>query len=87
MGMSNTPDPRALLENSRVLFNREQVAAAVQKMADEINEYYGDEPLILISVLTGAIIPAAWLITIIFVNFVGHFLYSGGNLFTIEKNP
>ena len=39
MGMSNTTDPRALLENSRVLFNREEVAAAVQKMADEINEY------------------------------------------------
>jgi hypoxanthine phosphoribosyltransferase len=63
MGMKNTPDPRALLENSRVLFNREEVAAAVQKMADEINEYYGDKPLVLISVLTGAIIPAAWLIT------------------------
>ena len=44
MGMSNPPDPRALLENSRVLFNREEVAAAVQKMADEINEYYGDQP-------------------------------------------
>lgn len=63
MGMSNTPDPRDLLKNSRVLFNREEVAAAVQKMADEINEFYADEPLILISVLTGAIIPAAWLIT------------------------
>ena len=63
MGMSNTPDPRELLENSRVLFNREEVAAAVKTMADEINEHYGDEPLILVSVLTGAIIPAAWLIT------------------------
>lgn len=63
MGMNNTPDPRKLLENSRVLFGREEVKAAVQKMADEINEFYGDEPLILISVLTGAIIPAAWLAT------------------------
>ena len=63
MGMKNIQEPRALLENSRVLFNREEVAAAIQKMADEINEYYGDQPLILISVLTGAIIPAAWLIT------------------------
>lgn len=63
MGMKNTQEPRALLENSRVLFNREEVAAAIQKMADEINEYYGDQPIILISVLTGAIIPAAWLIT------------------------
>jgi len=63
MGMNDTPDPQAILDNSKVLFNREEVAAAVQKMADEINAYYGDEPLILISVLTGAIIPAAWLIT------------------------
>ena len=63
MGMNNATDPQTILENSRVLFNREKVAATVQKMADEINAYYGDEPVILISVLTGAIIPAAWLIT------------------------
>jgi len=56
-------DPQAILDNSRVLFDRNEVNAAVQKMADEINAYYGNEPLILISVLTGAIIPAAWLIT------------------------
>jgi hypoxanthine phosphoribosyltransferase len=63
MAMSEIPDPHTLLENSRVLFNRDEVSAAVQKMADEINAYYGNEPIILISVLTGAIIPAAWLIT------------------------
>ena len=63
MGMSETPDPQALLEKSYVLFNREEVSDAVQKMADEINAYYGDQPIILISVLTGAIIPAAWMIT------------------------
>lgn len=57
------PDPQALLENSRVLFDREEVRAAVQKMADEINAYYGNEPVIVISVMTGAIIPAAWLVT------------------------
>lgn len=65
MGMSETPDPRSLLEKSYVLFNREEVSAAVQKMADEINEFYGDEPIILVSVLTGAIIPAAWLSTLL----------------------
>ena len=63
MELSNTPDARTLLKNSRVLFNRAQVDAAVQKMADEINEFYGDEPVILVSVMTGAIIPAAWLAT------------------------
>jgi hypoxanthine phosphoribosyltransferase len=63
MAMSDTPDPRAILKNSRVLFSRDEVSAAVQKMADEINDFYGDEPLIMISVLTGAIVPAAWLVT------------------------
>jgi hypoxanthine phosphoribosyltransferase len=63
MGMSTTPDPHKILENSRVLFNRDEVKAAVKKMADEINEFYGDEPVIMVSVLTGAIIPAAWLAT------------------------
>ena len=63
MGMSNMPDPRALLENSRVLFSRDEVSDAVQKMANEINEFYAGEPIIMISVLTGAIIPAAWLAT------------------------
>lgn len=57
------PDPRALLENSRVLYTRDEVSAAVQKLADEINGFYGDEPIILITVLTGAIIPATWLAT------------------------
>jgi hypoxanthine phosphoribosyltransferase len=63
MGMSNIPEPHKILENSRVLFNRDEVKAAVKKMADEINEFYGDEPVIMVSVLTGAIIPAAWLAT------------------------
>ena len=66
MGLENESgqiDPQAILDNSRVLFDRNEVNTAVQKMADEINAHYGNEPVILISVLTGAIIPAAWLIT------------------------
>ena len=68
MGLDTTvldeqTDPQTILDNSRVLFDRDVVNAAVQKMADEINAHYGNEPVILISVLTGAIIPAAWLIT------------------------
>ena len=61
--MMKTPHPRKILENSRVLFDRGEVAATVQKMADEINEFYGDRPIVMISVLTGAIVPAAWLVT------------------------
>ena len=62
MGENDTMDPHKILGNSKRLFDRGEVKAAVQKMADEINEYYGDEPIILITVLTGAIIPAAWLV-------------------------
>jgi hypoxanthine phosphoribosyltransferase len=57
------PDPQTILDNSYVLFNREQVQEAVQKMADEINAHYGNEPIIMVSVMTGAIVPAAWLVT------------------------
>ena len=63
MTVTSTPDPHTILKNSRVLFSRDEVKAAVQKMADEINEFYGDDPIILITVLTGAIIPATWLVT------------------------
>ena len=57
------PEPQTILDNSYVLFNREQVQAAVQKLADEINAHYGNEPIVMVSVMTGAIIPAAWLAT------------------------
>jgi len=57
------PDPASLLENASVLFTREQVSEALDKMADEINAFYGDEPIIMIAVMTGAILPAAWLAT------------------------
>ena len=62
-GIEGHPDPQSLLKKSKVVYDREQVMAAMDKMADEINAFYGDESIILISVMTGAIIPAAWLAT------------------------
>lgn len=56
-------NPQSLLDKSKVVFDEKQVMAAVDKMAHEINEFYGDEPIIMIAVMTGAIIPAAWLAT------------------------
>ena len=49
--MKSTPEPFSILENSRVLFDSGQVAAVVDKMAREINEFYGDKPIVMISVL------------------------------------
>jgi len=63
MGMTKLEDPRVLLERSRVLYSREEVQAAMQRLADEINRFYGDRRIVVITVMTGAIIPAAWLMT------------------------
>lgn len=63
MSSKGNPEPRALLEKSRVVFSRDEVMAAVDRMADEINAHYGDQPIVMIAVMTGAIIPAAWLAT------------------------
>jgi hypoxanthine phosphoribosyltransferase len=54
-------DPFKLLDRSTVLATREDVDAAIDRMAAEINEYYGDRPIILLIVMTGAVMPAAWL--------------------------
>jgi len=63
MEMNGAPDPGVLLERSYVLVERGDVERAVQKMADEINAFYDGGPLTVVSVMTGAIIPAAWIVT------------------------
>lgn len=63
MKLEGHPDPMSLLEKSRVIYDRNQVFAAVDRMAAEINAFYGPEPIVMISVMTGAIIPATWLVT------------------------
>jgi len=57
----NEQDPLILLENSSVIADKAEVEAAVERMAADINEYYGDQPIILLVVMTGAIMPAAWI--------------------------
>ncbi len=57
------PDPQSLLDRSRVLFDREAVEAAVDRLADAVNSHYGDQPIVLVGVMTGAILPMAWLAT------------------------
>lgn len=55
------PDPRDVLRHSTLLATREEVAAAIDHMAEEINAHYGQRPIILLMVMTGAVMPAAWL--------------------------
>jgi hypoxanthine phosphoribosyltransferase len=54
-------DPFELLKQSTLLADREQVKAAVDRMADSVNAHYGKREILLLVVMTGAVMPAAWL--------------------------
>lgn len=55
------PDPREVLKQSSVIATRRQVEAAIDGMAKQINAHYGDREIVLLIVMTGAVMPAAWL--------------------------
>jgi len=57
----NNQNPLDVLENSTLVASKEEVEAAVGRLATRINDYYGNRPIILLVVMTGAIVPAAWI--------------------------
>lgn len=57
----NTPDPMEIFRNSTVLADRHEVKAAVDRMSVAINKHYENREIILLVVMTGAVMPAAWL--------------------------
>lgn len=54
-------DPVKILQQSTVLATRDEVRAAVDGMARAVNAHYGERPIIMLIVMTGAVMPAAWL--------------------------
>lgn len=46
----------------KTLLTQEQLSAGVQRMADEINKDYGDQPLTIVAILTGSFVLTADLI-------------------------
>ena len=54
-------NPHDLLAHSTVLATRAQVEAAIARMGDAINAHFGERPILLLIVMTGAVMPAAWL--------------------------
>lgn len=61
---SNLPaDPASLLKGSTVLATRQEVQNSLARMAAAINAHYGERPILLLVVMTGAMMPAAWLAT------------------------
>ena len=61
MSDETTPDPIKILQDARLLVTREAVMAAVDRMSDEINAYYEGKSIIVLAVMTGAIMPVAWI--------------------------
>jgi hypoxanthine phosphoribosyltransferase len=57
----NQTDPREIFKGSTILAGKQEVEAAVERMAAAINAHYGDREIILLIVMTGAVMPAAWL--------------------------
>ncbi|MBT8046987.1 MAG: hypoxanthine-guanine phosphoribosyltransferase [Xanthomonadales bacterium] len=55
------PDPRHILSKSTLLASREQVDEAIAAIAEAVNAHYEDQEIILLIVMTGAVMPAAWL--------------------------
>lgn len=56
-------DPAELLANSSLLASSQEVQEALSRMAAAINAHYGGRPIVLLVVMTGAMMPAAWLAT------------------------
>ena len=54
-------DPREILKNSTLIADQREVEKAVDRLAEAVNAYYGDREIILLIVMTGAVMPAAWL--------------------------
>ena len=54
-------NPLDYLDHSSLLVTREAVQQAVIRMAAEINQQYGEQPIVLLIVMTGAVMPAVWL--------------------------
>ena len=57
----NQTDPLKILENSVLISSKQEVEAAIERLAVAVNAFYGNKPIILVAVMTGAIMPAAWL--------------------------
>lgn len=63
-GQPDAPaDPAALLASSSLLATRQEVQDALSRMATAINAHFGERPIVLLVVMTGAMMPAAWLAT------------------------
>jgi len=63
MNLSEHSDPRDVLNQSSLVADADRVRTAINEMADAINGHYQDRPIIMVVVMVGGMMPAAWLLS------------------------
>ena len=63
MNLSEHSDPRDVLDQSSLIADSDHVMRAIDDMADAINAYYQDKEIIMVVVMVGGMMPAAWLLS------------------------
>ena len=63
MNLNDKSDPREILAHSSIIADSAEVKAAIERMSAKINDHYAGEPIIMLVVMTGGMIPAAWLLS------------------------
>lgn len=63
MNLSEQSDPRDVLNQSTLIADKQEVMDAVNRMAVAINEHYCDEEIVMVVVMVGGMMPAAWLLS------------------------
>ena len=57
----NAINPQTIMDNSSLVTSQQEVEAAVIQMGNEVNDFYQNKSIIMLVVMTGGIMPAAWL--------------------------
>ena len=63
MDLNKHSNPLEILSQSTLVAGADEVQAAVDGMAEAINAHYRDETIIMVVVMVGGMIPAAWLLS------------------------
>lgn len=63
MNLSEHSDPRDVLNQSSLVADADRVRTAINEMADAVNAHYQDRAIIMVVVMVGGMMPAAWLLS------------------------
>lgn len=63
MNLTKNSEPSEILAQSSRVVDSEQVESAIAKMAEAINAHYAGQPIIMVVVMVGGMIPATWLLS------------------------